>query len=411
MASARTSVAGTSCSPSTPSALEPGVPYRAMYFLPGTPGTCGNTSCPPPASSTPVAAAATRPASRSGGPNAAPNARTWSGAAAAIACTPGVVARGSPPGASRTGRPRRARSRTRPRVHADPRERDGAGERRRRGRVRWQHRGDGVATEGGRRGTLCQEHGRPRRDERPDGRGLLPAATGVGAPNGTPVTARRTAASAPAATGTTAAPTAAASPRRPPARPRRRAASARRAPAPGRPRRRSAAPERREPRAADAAVSCAATSVDRRDDDHRSGHEHRARRLERGVLRRRGRQDRRGLGRGGDLRGDRRGRRRRGRGARRRTGWASTAPPSSVQPASASTRDERQRAGRASSASSARHPPSGRDRRTAYEGPPADRASLAARRRARFGDDKPPGSAGALRVRPDTTSHPQTRGT
>src|SRR4051812_14759058 len=76
-----------------------------MYRFPGRPGTCGNTSCPPPPTRAPVRATSVRAASRSGSPNPAPRATTWSGAAAASACTPAVVARGSPPGVSTTSTP------------------------------------------------------------------------------------------------------------------------------------------------------------------------------------------------------------------------------------------------------------------------------------------------------------------
>src|SRR6478735_9666608 len=103
---ARAMVAGTSCSPSTPSAGVPGVPYSATYRLPSTPGAdagSGNTSWPPPGSSTPVEALATRGPSRAASPNDDPTATTVSTPVSAR--TAADVARGSAPGTSTTGRP------------------------------------------------------------------------------------------------------------------------------------------------------------------------------------------------------------------------------------------------------------------------------------------------------------------
>ena len=67
---ARAIACGSGCSPSTPRAGVPGWPYMATRRRPGS------TTWPPPGSWTPVAAVATRAASRPVGPNALPAAIT-----------------------------------------------------------------------------------------------------------------------------------------------------------------------------------------------------------------------------------------------------------------------------------------------------------------------------------------------
>ena len=354
----------------------------------------------------------------------------WSGAAAATACTVAVVLRGSPPGTSSTGTPAARRLASAPTgstptpvsatvaAGADP------------GRVRGR-RGGGVADGVADGAAVLLGPDVTAGDGEAVGAGVAPGTTSTGgagavrvrttagswpagtsvtAPNRFPVAARSASASAPAATGTTVVPaggSTGAAPTTSTAPASRRAISASTgAGSPPAVVSRTGAPRAT---AAVAAVSWAATSstgattttgadANSACDTSSAASDGVAAGSTTAAVSGAESVAETGAGVGvGLLDND-------------VVGRGSTAEPSSVHAVRSRTaRRGRVRAARrrptCTSSPLARNADQHTRARLADRGfpPPPGRASV--------GDDKPPGSAGALRVRPDTTSHPQTRGT